>query len=136
MLLDLLDMINLVDRAAGAASATRQGQMGRQVRIRHRLSKDAPTAAAAGTQSMNEYSDVLARYKIPVFWKRATSEQCIFNVRSGQWQWSIDLLYLAGADVVQRPSRWAVNYKARNPGKMPPPWAWREKTPARKGRRR
>lgn len=112
---DLLDAVNVIDRVAGAISAVRQGQMGKQVRVRH-----ASAEAGAGARQMNDYADILERYKIPVYWKRATSTHCIFNVRAGQWQWAVDLLFIAGADVEHTPRPWA----RQRQGRLPTPWEW------------
>ncbi len=110
---DFLDSINAIDRLGGAIyGAFVQQQTGRVIRIDH-------------VENVNAYHYVgmLKRYKIPTWSYRADSKQISFRVRSGQWQWAVDLLTISGAPV-QHPARdWATKPGAR----MPPPWSTRQK---------
>jgi len=114
----ILDQFDLIDRLAGLLSMLRHGR-GRQIRIRH--AKPDSSGHTPANQTGNHYADVLKRYKIPVYYRRATSDHLIFNVPAGQWQWAVDLLAIAGAKVEQHARPWA----ARRNGQMPTPWSKR-----------
>lgn len=88
--------------------------MGRQVRVRH------------SGQKMDDFARTLDEYDIVLFYKRANSTHCIFNVRNDQWQWVVDLLHIAGAQVEHRPSPWAARWRVERPGQMPNPWKRRK----------
>jgi hypothetical protein len=113
--LDLLDLFNWIDRATGLLAMLRYGR-GRQIRIRH--AKPDSSGRVTKTQTGNHYASILKRYKIPVYYRRATSQHLIFNVPAGQWQWAVDLLAIAGAQVEHKARPWAAGRK----GTLPKPW--------------
>lgn len=114
-MLDLLDKLNWIDRLAGLAMMLRYG-WGKQIRIRH--AKPDSSGHTPVNQTGNRYAETLKRYKIPVYYRRATSQHLIFNVPRGQWQWAVDLLAVAGAQVEHQSRPWV----ARRNGRMPKPW--------------
>jgi hypothetical protein len=114
-MLNLLDRFNWIDRLIGLAMMARYGR-GRQIRIRH--AKPDASGRTPTNQTGNHYASLLKQYKIPVYYRRATSQYLIFNVPAGQWQWAIDLLTVAGAQVDHTARPWAM----RRNGHMPTPW--------------
>ena len=117
---DFMDAVNFIDRLAGVVSMAQQGQTGRQLRVR---------IEEEDTNTMDDYTAVLDDYDVAVFYKRATSDHYIFNVRHDQWQWVVNLLYIAGAPVDHRADPWAM----RRQGRMPRPW--KKRNPHEKSRR-
>lgn len=116
-ILNLLDMMNLIDRVGGLLyGLARHGQIGRSIRIAHTTDKDGKTPA---NRTGNHYAALLALYHIDVWSKRATGSHLVFNVRGGQWQWAVDLLTIYGAPVAHKARPWAM----RRIGRMPAPWA-------------
>ena len=113
MLPDFIDAVYIFDRSAGVGSMIQQGQTVRQLRVRIE-EKD--------TNTMDDYTAILADYDVAVFYKRATSDHYIFNIRHDQWQWVVNLLYIAGAPVDHKASPWAM----RRQGRMPKPWKKRK----------
>ena len=116
-LLDLLDTVNVIDRLGGAIYGLGiQRQSGRVIRVRHSEDGEPPTAGY-------ELVEVLARYSISSWSYLADSKGISFRVRSGQWQWAVDLLTVYGAPVQHVARAWT-----RKPGvRMPPPWSETEK---------
>lgn len=110
--LDLLDAVNVIDRLGGLLyGLARHGQIGRPIRIAH------------GKTTGNDWAALLKRYGVDCWNKRATSTHLVFNVRSGQWQWAVDLLAKAGAPVEHPARPWA---RGKH-GAMPTAWGDRRK---------
>lgn len=100
----MTDAFDIMDRLGGIATAMYYQELGKQVRIRH-AKPDAAGKTPQG-QTGNEIAAMLKRYGVPCWWKRATKDHLIFNVRAKQWQWTVDLLATYGADVDHKARPW------------------------------
>lgn len=119
----ILGPLNLIDRGQGLLAGLMYGDMGYQFAI--------PRADKDGRHTLNEVSEILARYGIPVYGRTHDAHCMYFRVKKRQARWAEYILLNAGVEL-RNPSvdrRNSVYVASHPPDWMPKPWAEKDRTP-------
>lgn len=121
--LDLLDMVNVIDRLSGWLMGQRYGGS-------YQLVFDRSVFLGADVEAM------LARRGVRVFGRRVTSKCGMLSVPTRQADWAEYILMRGGVPLLNGPRNagnpgWAARH---SPGELPPAWIDREPTKQRRRR--